>query len=41
MVLAGLHADTAMLRRHLLDAGLLSRAEGLYWRTGGWVDVAP
>lgn len=29
------HADYAALRRHLVDEGLLSRAEGVYWRTGG------
>ena len=37
--LASFHPDTAALRRHLVDAGLLSRAGGIYWRTGGWVDV--
>lgn len=29
------HADYAALRRYLVDEGLLSRAEGVYWRTGG------
>jgi hypothetical protein len=38
-ILAAFHPDTASLRRHLVDAGLLSRAAGVYWRTGGWVDV--
>ena len=33
------HADTAALRRYLVDEGLLTRAEGLYWRSGGRVDV--
>jgi hypothetical protein len=27
------------VRRHLVDEGLLSREDGLYWRSGGWVDV--
>jgi hypothetical protein len=31
--------DWVSLRRYLVDAGLLSRADGLYWRTGGYVDV--
>ena len=29
------HPDFATLRRYLVDVGLLSRAEGVYWRTGG------
>ena len=29
------HADYASLRRYLVDEGLLTRAEGVYWRTGG------
>jgi len=29
------HADYAALRRYLVDEGMLSRAEGVYWRTGG------
>lgn len=29
------HADYVALRRHLVDEGLLTRAEGVYWRTGG------
>ena len=31
--------DHVSLRRHLVDEGLLSRSEGHYWRSGGWVDV--
>lgn len=31
--------DWVSLRRHLIDAGLMSRADGWYWRTGGYVDV--
>ena len=30
--------DYVTLRRYLVDAGFLSRAEGLYWRSGGTVD---
>jgi hypothetical protein len=38
-LLAVWHADYAALRRYLVDDGLLSRDAGLYWRTGGYVDV--
>jgi hypothetical protein len=38
-LLAVWHADYAALRRYLVDEGLLSRDAGLYWRTGGYVDV--
>jgi hypothetical protein len=31
--------DVAALRRYLVDAGLLSRADGEYWRSGGPVEV--
>ena len=31
--------DVAALRRYLVDAQLLERAEGEYWRIGGTVDV--
>ncbi len=31
------HPDYAALRRHLVDEGFLSRADGSYWRTGGRV----
>nr|WP_239521844.1 DUF2087 domain-containing protein [Geodermatophilus sabuli] len=33
------HPDVAALRRYLVDEGLLSREAGVYWRSGGWVDV--
>jgi len=33
------HADVAAVRRYLVDEGLLSRAGGEYWRSGGTVDV--
>jgi hypothetical protein len=36
---AGGATDHAALRRHLVDEGLLSREDGVYWRSGGWVDV--
>jgi hypothetical protein len=32
-------ADHVTLRRYLVDHGLLSRGEGEYWRSGGWIDV--
>jgi hypothetical protein len=38
-LLAVWHADVAALRRYLVDEGLLSREAGVYWRSGGWVDV--
>lgn len=31
--------DWVSLRRYLIDEGLMDRADGLYWRTGGPVDV--
>jgi hypothetical protein len=31
--------DHAALRRYLVDEGYLDRDHGVYWRTGGWVDV--
>ncbi len=31
------HPDYAALRRYMVDEGLLTRAEGVYWRTGGRV----
>jgi hypothetical protein len=31
------HADHTALRRYLVDEGFLTRAEGVYWRTGGRV----
>jgi hypothetical protein len=33
------HPDHAMLRRSLVDEGLMSRGNGVYWRSGGFVDV--
>src|ERR687890_10266 len=40
-LLAAWHPDVASLRRYLVDEGLLTREAGLYWRSGGWVDVGP
>jgi hypothetical protein len=36
-ILATRHPDTAAWRRHLVDDGLLDRAAGEYWRSGGTV----
>lgn len=38
-VLRAWHDDVAALRRYLVEADLLSRDQGVYWRSGGWVDV--
>jgi hypothetical protein len=38
-LLAAWHDDVAALRRYLVDEGLLTREAGVYWRTGGPVDV--
>jgi hypothetical protein len=32
------HSDYAALRRYMVDEGFLTRAEGVYWRTGGRYD---
>lgn len=29
------HSDFAMLRRYLVDEDMMTRADGVYWRTGG------
>jgi hypothetical protein len=31
--------DYVSLRRYLIDAGLMAREDGIYWRTGGYVEV--
>jgi hypothetical protein len=41
LILGKRHADTAALRRYLVDEGLLDRAGGEYWRTGGTVALDP
>jgi hypothetical protein len=38
LMLGKRHADTAALRRYLVDHGFLDRADGQYWRAGGTVD---
>jgi hypothetical protein len=37
LFLGALHSDYAALRRYLVDADFLSRANGEYWRSGGTV----
>jgi hypothetical protein len=39
LILGRRHADTASLRRYLVDEGLLDRADGEYWRAGGSTEV--
>jgi len=36
-IIAARHPDTAAMRRFLVDEGMLDRAEGEYWRSGGSV----
>jgi len=36
----GGEVDYATLRRYLVDHGFLDREDGLYWRSGGWVDTS-
>lgn len=31
--------DWVSLRRYLIEEGLMARADGQYWRTGGYVEV--
>ena len=38
LILGQRHADTAALRRYLVDDGFLDRADGQYWRAGGTVN---
>jgi Uncharacterized protein conserved in bacteria (DUF2087) len=35
LILGQVHADTAALRRYLVDDDYLARADGMYWHTGG------
>lgn len=37
LILGKRHADTAALRRYLVDDKILDRADGEYWRSGGTV----
>lgn len=34
----GGESDHVTLRRYLVDAQLLAREAGVYWRSGGWVE---
>jgi hypothetical protein len=38
-ILRAWHDDYVSLRRYLIDEDLMSREAGMYWRTGGPVDV--
>ncbi|MET7394743.1 DUF2087 domain-containing protein [Dactylosporangium sp. NPDC005572] len=38
-ILRAWHDDHAALRRYLVDTGFLTRADSVYWRSGGPVDV--
>ncbi len=38
-LLAVWHPDVAALRRYLVDEALLTRDAGVYWRSGGYVEV--
>jgi hypothetical protein len=38
-ILSRYHSDVASLRRYLVDEGLMERAEGHYWRSGGTFEV--
>ncbi|GAA4367720.1 DUF2087 domain-containing protein [Nocardioides caricicola] len=39
LVLGRIHPDHAALRRYLVENGFLDREAGVYWRSGGTVDV--
>ena len=39
VIVGRFHNDYASLRRYLVDEGFLAREHGVYWRTGGRVDV--
>ena len=41
LFLGELHPDFAALRRYLVDEELLTRSDGLYWRSGGTVRTSP
>lgn len=38
-VLKNIHDDHAALRRYLVDEGFLTREAGVYWRSGGTVEI--
>lgn len=35
------HPDYPSLRRYMVEEGIMTRAEGVYWRTGGRYSTAP
>ena len=37
--LIGIYDDYVTLRRALIDFGLMDRADGRYWRSGGTVEI--
>jgi hypothetical protein len=37
LMLGQAHPDTAALRRYMVDAEILTREHGEYWRSGGTV----
>jgi hypothetical protein len=39
-VLRAWHPDYVSLRRYLIDEGLMAREDGVYWRTGGPVELS-
>jgi hypothetical protein len=39
-VLRAWHPDYASLRRYLIDESLMARGDGVYWRTGGPVELS-
>ncbi len=38
-ILSAYNDDVAALRRYLVDEGFMSRQAGVYWRSGGTVEV--
>lgn len=38
-ILLGYHDDYVALRRYLVENSFLSREAGIYWRTGGTVEI--
>lgn len=39
LVLQTFHDDYVTLRRYMVDEGMLTRADGVYWRSGGRVEA--
>lgn len=38
LIIGQRHADTAALRRYLVDDGFMDRDAGVYWRSGGSIE---